>query len=173
MKSFTKYGGLVASVILIAFGLGCSIVSLSGKSEVRDNIKREAIVGTPDMTPAIIKGEAQKAGLNNITLPTCSVAGEAITTGKEAKCFASYMRIHTLEATGGKTYSEMPRYATADGKGTNDEAAALKDSKTGQPVDNAKRNIWVTSTALTTALNTSFFAESVATFSLVMGIALL
>jgi hypothetical protein len=173
MKSFTKYGGLVASIILIAFGLGTAIVALNGKSEVRSNIKREAIVGSPDMTPKIIAGEAAKAGLKNVTLPTCSVAGKAITNGSDAKCFASYMRIHTLEATGGQTYAEMPRFATADGKGTNDEAAALKDTKTGQPVDNAKRNIWVTSTALTTALNTSFFAESVALFSLVMGIALL
>ncbi|MDA0167103.1 hypothetical protein OM076_42980, partial [Solirubrobacter ginsenosidimutans] len=40
-------------------------------------------------------------------------------------------------------------------------------------VANAQRNIWVTETALTTALNTSYFAEQVATFAIVMGIALL
>ena len=33
--------------------------------------------------------------------------------------------------------------------------------------------MWVTETALTTALNTSYFAERVAYFSIVMGIALL
>ena len=33
--------------------------------------------------------------------------------------------------------------------------------------------MWVTETALTTALNTAYFAESVATFAIVMGIALL
>jgi hypothetical protein len=33
--------------------------------------------------------------------------------------------------------------------------------------------MWVTETALTTALNTSFFAERVAYFSIVMGVALL
>ena len=33
--------------------------------------------------------------------------------------------------------------------------------------------MWVTETALTTALNTSFFAERVAVFSIVMGAALL
>jgi hypothetical protein len=33
--------------------------------------------------------------------------------------------------------------------------------------------MWITSTALTTALNTSYFAESVATFVIVMGVALL
>ena len=33
--------------------------------------------------------------------------------------------------------------------------------------------MWVTETALTTALNTAFFAERVAFFSIVMGVALL
>ena len=33
--------------------------------------------------------------------------------------------------------------------------------------------MWINSTALTTALNTAYFAESVATFAIVMGIALL
>jgi hypothetical protein len=42
-----------------------------------------------------------------------------------------------------------------------------------RPLENGARNIWVTGTALSTALNTSFFAESVATFALVMGLALL
>jgi hypothetical protein len=64
----------------------------------------------------------------------------------------------------------MPRFATADGKGTNDEKAAL--TKSGRPVDNPARNIWVTETALSTALNTAYFAESTATFVIVMGIAM-
>jgi hypothetical protein len=70
-------------------------------------------------------------------------------------------------------YSEMGRYLTAAGKPTNDEQAAAIDKATGKPVENGARNIWVTSTALTTALNTSFFAENVASFAIVMGIALL
>ena len=43
----------------------------------------------------------------------------------------------------------------------------------GRPVENGLRNMWVTETALTTALNTAFFAERVAFFSIVMGVALL
>ena len=50
---------------------------------------------------------------------------------------------------------------------------AATDPKTGQPVENGLRNMWVNETALTTALNTAYFAESVATFAIVMGIALL
>jgi multisubunit Na+/H+ antiporter MnhC subunit len=40
-------------------------------------------------------------------------------------------------------------------------------------VENGLRNMWVTETALSTALNTAFFAERVAVFSMVMGVALL
>ena len=43
----------------------------------------------------------------------------------------------------------------------------------GRPVDNGLRNLWVTETALTTALNTSYMADRLSIFGLVMGIALL
>jgi hypothetical protein len=117
--------------------------------------------------------EAKAAGLKNVALPTCSVADQAIDNGARAKCFASYMRIHALEATGGRTYSQMGQYLTATGEETSDKAAAAIDPKTKQPVANGARNIWVTETALATALNTSYFASSVALFAIIMGIALL
>jgi hypothetical protein len=173
MKRFWEMGGVIAGVLLVAFGIGAIVIGFTGRSEVRTNIQREAIVGSPDMTPSAIKSEAAKAGLKNVDLPTCSVAGEAITTGSEAKCFASYMRIHTLEATGGQTYAQMGRFLDANGNQTSDESKAAIDPKTKRPVENLARNIWVTETALTTALNTSFFAERVAMFSIVMGFALL
>jgi hypothetical protein len=173
MKRFWEMGGVIAGVLLVAFGIGAIVIGFTGRSEVRSNIQREAIVGSPDMTPSAIKSEAAEAGLKNVDLPTCSVAGEAITTGSEAKCFASYMRIHTLEATGGQTYAQMGRFLDANGNQTSDESKAAIDPKTKRPVENLARNIWVTETALTTALNTSFFAERVAMFSIVMGFALL
>jgi hypothetical protein len=172
-KRIFSWGGIAASAILIAFGIATIVIGTNGRSEVRSDIKQEAVVGTPDMTPKAIEAEAQKAGLKNVDVPSCSVAGQTIDTGSRAKCFASYMRIHALEATGGKTYAQMPHYATADGKGTNDVAAALKDPKTGQPQDNQARTVWINETALATALNTSYFAEQVSVFSIVMGIALL
>lgn len=171
MRKVFEIGGLVAAVVLIGFGIGALVMSVQGRSTVQHSLKLEQIVGTPDMTPAAIKGEAAKAGLKNIDLPTCTVANKAINDGARARCFAQYMRIHTLEATGGQTYATMPRYATADGKGTNDPAKALKEG--GRPVDNAARNIWVTETALTTALNTSYMASQLALFGMVVGIALL
>jgi hypothetical protein len=101
------------------------------------------------------------------------IADKKIETGADARKFADGIRKHTLEATGGKTYAEMPRYMGKDGKPTNDEKAAEVNPESGKPVDNPERQIWVTSTALSTALNTSFFAENVANFAIVMGIALL
>ena len=182
MKRIFEMGGVLAGVVLVAFGIGAIAIALAGRGEVRDNIQREAIVGSSDMTPTAIKQEAAAAGLQNVDLPTCDVAGEPISTGAEAKCFAEYMRVHTLEATGGYTYSQMGRYQAlptapkselAEGGGTNNSQYAVKDETTGAPAANGARDLWVTSTALTTALNTSFFAERVAMFSLVMGIALL
>ena len=173
MNRFFGLGGIVASVILIAFGIGAIVIGASGRGEVSDNIKRERISGSPDMTPKIIAAEVKKAGLTNQELPTCTVAGKKVDDGTKAKCFAEYIRIHTLEATDGKTYAEMPRFMGKNGEATNDEKAAAVNPKSGKPVDNPQRGIWVTSTALSTALNTSYFAQQVALFSIVMGIALL
>jgi hypothetical protein len=174
MKSkLFNYGGVAAAAILIVFGIASIVMGINGRDTVRSNLGNELIVGTPDMTPKAIAAEAKAAGLKDVALPTKSVAGDTINTGSEARTFAQYMRIHALEATGGKTYAQMPRFATSDGKGTNDPKAALTDPKSGQPVDNAARNVWVTETALSTALNTGYFAENVAVFSIVMGVALL
>ena len=168
-----KYAGIAAGIVLIAIGIGSVVTGLGGRSTVHDNLGLEQITGSPDMNPTAITAEAKAAGLKGVALPTCSVANKAINTGGQARCFASYIRIHALEATGGRTYSQMGQYLTADGKETSDKAAAAIDPKTGKPVPNAARNIWVTATALTTALNTSYFAESVALFAILMGIALL
>jgi hypothetical protein len=153
MSKLFQYGGIAASIILIAFGAGALFMGVSGRAEVRENLKREQIVGTPDMAK--------------------SVANKQVTSGAQAKDFAKGMRKHTLEATGGQTYSQMGQFLDEAGKPTSDEKAAAVDPKTQKPVSNPARQIWVTETALTTALNTSFFAESVATFAIVMGIALL
>jgi hypothetical protein len=173
MKKFFEMGGVIAGSLLVIFAIGAIAMGVVGRNEVHQSVAREAIVGSPDMSPSGIKTEAASAGLKNVTLPTCNVANEPINTGSEAKCFASYMRIHTLEATGGLTYSQMGRYLDKNGKQTNDATLAALDPKTHQPVANTARDLWVTETALTTALNTSFFAERVALFSIVVGIALL
>ena len=77
------------------------------------------------------------------------------------------MRIDALAATQGKTYAQMPRFATEDGKGTNIESEALVVD--GRPMNNPARNVWVTATTLMTALNTSYMAEQVALFGIAVG----
>lgn len=167
-----EIGGVIAGVVLLGFGTAVIVLALNGRSTVRHELVQQNIVGSSDMTPQAIKAEAAKAGLTNVDLPTCSVAGKTIKDGSSARCFAQYMRIHALEASGGLTYSQLPRYATADGKGTNDANVATKGPN-GQPLDNPTRDLWVTETALSTALNTSYMAEQLSLFSLVVGIALL
>lgn len=172
MRKLFEIGGAAATIVLIVFGVAAIVMGVNGRSTVRDSLKLEQIVGTPDMNKTAIAAEAKKAGLPaSIKLPTADIAGKPIDTGQRARDFATYMRIHTLEATGGVPYAQLPHYATADGKGTNDATKALTSK--GQPVDNPVRNIWVTETALTTALNASFLAENVALFGVVVGFALL
>jgi hypothetical protein len=152
MNKLYIYAGVAASCVMIVIGVASIAVGLNGRSTVRDELARENIVGTPDMK---------------------KVANEKIDTGQEARDFAAGMRVHTLEATKGQTYAEMPRFLDKNGKPTADEKAAAIDPKSGEPVSNPAREIWVTETALATALNTSYFAENVATFATVMGLALL
>jgi hypothetical protein len=174
MKKVLEIGGFIAGAVLIVFGLAAIVLAMQGNSTVNSSLKQERIVGSSDMTPAGIKAEvAGQAWSKGYSFPTCSVAGKSVDSGTAARCFAQYMRIHTLEATGGLTYAQMGRYATASGAavGTNDSTKAVQ--KNGQPVSNSARDIWVTETALTTALNVSYLATQISLFSIVVGVALL
>ena len=137
---------------MICIGIGAVVVGLDGRSPVATELARENIVGTPDMK---------------------NVANEKIDTGREARDFAAGMRVHTLEATRGQTYAEMPRFLDKNGKPTAGREGRRGRPESGAPVSNPARELWVTETALTTALNTSYFAENVANFAIVMGLALL
>ena len=180
-RKLLEFGGFAAGAILVAFGVVAIVMGFSGRATVADSLKLEKITGTPDMTPALIAKEAKDAGLTNVDLPTVAVAGEAINSGPRERAFASYMRIHALEATGGYTYAQMGRFTAkpgtpkaqlAVGGGTDNPQYALTDAATKQPVANGIRNLWVTETALTTALNTSYMADRLGLFGIVVGIAL-
>jgi hypothetical protein len=172
MRKLFEIGGVAATAVLVVFGVIAIVMGVNGRNTVQDSLKLEQISGTPDMNRVEIAAEAKKAGLPaSIKLPTMDIAGKPIDSGARAHAFASYMRIHALEATGGVPYAQLPRFATADGKGTNDTTKAL--TQNGQPVDNPVRQVWITETALSTALNASYLAENVALFGIVVGIALL
>jgi hypothetical protein len=158
-----KAGGYVAGGVLIVFGIAVIALGIWGISYTRDSLQEEGIVFGPASDPAVAEHAEEWAD-------------EPVETGRQALAFAEVMREHTLESTDGLTYAQMGRYQSdddpSDPAGTNDEAAAAKDEN-GQPISNGARNIWVTETALTTALNMSFMAEMLSVFSIVVGIALL
>ena len=158
-----EIGGLIAGGVMIVFGIVAIFMGVNGFNTTRDAIKGEGITFGSADDPAVAKYAEQWAG-------------EQVTNGDQARAFAKVMREHTLESTGGLTYAEMGRFQSADSPedpaGTSDDAAAAKDDS-GQPVSNGARDIWVTETALTTALNVSYMAERLAVFGLVVGIALL
>jgi hypothetical protein len=158
-----RVGGYVSGGVLILFGIIVIALGIWGVHFTRDNLKQEGIVFGPASDPAVAEHAEQ-------------YAGEQVETGKQALAFAEVMREHTLAATGGLTYAQMGQYQSAadpeDKAGTNDPEAAAKDAN-GQPVSNGARDIWVTETALTTALNVSYMAEMLGYFSIVVGIALL
>lgn len=162
-RKIWEIGGFLAGGVLIIFGVVAIFMGVSGFNTTRDAIKDEGIVFGSADDPAVAEHAEQWAG-------------EQVTTGDQARAFANVIRTHALEGTGGLTYAEMGRFASADDPddpaGTSDEEAALTDEE-GNPVPNSARNTWVTATALTTALNVSYMAERLAVFGMVVGIALL
>ncbi|MEX2611965.1 MAG: hypothetical protein WD380_00180, partial [Gaiellaceae bacterium] len=138
-------------------------LGVTGYTTTRDAIKDEGITFGSADDPVVSKYASQWAD-------------EQVATGDQARAFARIMREHTLEITDGLTYSQMGRFQSAekpsDPAGTSDEDAAAKD-ESGQPVSNGARDIWVTETALTTALNMSYMAERLSVFGMVVGVALL
>ena len=184
MRKFFEFGGLVAAVVLIAFGVTAVVMGVNGRNTVNSSLANEYIVGSADMKTSAIKAEAKQAGIYSAVKewPSKSVANQKINNGDRARAFAGYMRIHALEASGGLTYAQMGRFLAKPGTpakftdgqgGTNIDKYAAVDPTTKQPVDNGRRNVWVTETALTTALNTSYMASQLGLFGIVVGIALL
>src|SRR5579885_1306550 len=145
MKKILEFGGVAAGIVLVAFGIAAITLGFQGKSTVVSSLKAEQITGTPDMTPKGIAAEAKAAGLKNVSLPTCTVAGKVVNSGGRARCFAQYMRIHALEATGGFVYAQMGMYQAKPGTpkaqlmpdgATDNTQYAVLDPKTHQPVSN-------------------------------------
>jgi hypothetical protein len=162
-RRILEWGGLAAGIVLVAFGIGALYMGIDGRETVRDSIKQEQIFFGEADDPAVAKHAEEWAG-------------EQVTTGDQARAFALVMREHTLESSGGLTYAQMGRFQSAanpeDPAGTSDTEAAAKD-ESGAPISNSARNLWVTETGLTTALNMSYMAEQLSIFGIVVGVALL
>ena len=164
LRRILEFGGIIAGIVLIAFGAAAIYMGVDGRTTVRDSLKQEQIYfGNAADDEAVAKHASQWSE-------------EQVVTGEQARAFALVMREHALEGSEGLTYAQMGRFLAADNPespaGTSDPEAALK-GEDGSPVPNAARNTWVTQTALSTALNMSFMAEQLALFGIVVGVALL
>ena len=184
MRKALEIGGFVAAAVLVVFGVVAIAMGVNGRQTVNNSLSHEYIVAGSDMTPSAIKAEAQKAGIASSVKqwPTMDIAGKTIDTGPEAQAMAQYMHIHALEATGGFTYAQMgiytakpgtPKSQLEAGGGTSNAEFAAIDPTTKQPVQNSARQVWISETALTSALNMSQLASQVSLFGIVVGIALL
>jgi hypothetical protein len=160
-----EIGGFLAGAVLIAFGAAAIYMGVDGRNTVRDSLKDEMVFFSEaaDEDAATDKYASEWYG-------------EQVTTGEQARAFARVMREHQLERTEGLTYAQMGRFVAAenpdDPAGTSDEEAALTDED-GNPISNPARQSWVTAVAITTALNTSYMAEQLSIFGMVVGVALL
>ena len=138
-----RIGGYISGGLLIFFGIAVIVLGVWGFAFTRDHIEREGISFGPIEDPAVAEHAPDWAG-------------EPVDTGRKALAQAEIMREHTLSNTGGLTYAEMGQYQSAenpsDPVGTNDPEAAAQDEN-GEPISNSARNIWVTETALATALD--------------------
>jgi hypothetical protein len=164
-KRYWEIGGFLAGAVLILFGAVAIYLGVTGLSTTRDAIQDEQIYFST--------AEDEDAATDKYA---SQWYGEQVKTGEQSRAFAKIMREHQLERTEGLTYAEMGRFVSAenpeDPAGTSDEEAALKDEE-GNAISNPARQSWVTAVAITTALNTSYMAEQLSIFGLVVGVALL
>ena len=176
-----KGGNTVTSNLSQEFITGTPDMTPSGIQPEVDAIKAEQQKIAAAQTKANVPA-AQQYTFTPVEAPSCSVAGESVDDGNSALCFGKYMRIHALGASSGLTYSQMGQYAakpdapvqsTDFNGGTSDPKYAQIDPKTQKPVSNGARNLWITETSLTTALNLAYTASAISLFGIVVGIALL
>lgn len=112
-------GGLVMAGLILVLGLVLQNQANFAKDYVHDQLSAQKITFTP------------VAGLSPSTQDKCLIdnAGKALTSGKQAECYANkYIAVHLSETNDGKTYAE-----------TSNAARAIKDQTSPEAVDlNAK-----------------------------------
>ena len=170
---FFKYAGIAASVLLIAFGIGMVVTGSSARSTVNDNLAQEHITGTPDMTPAVIAAAVKESKLKGSPCPrarwrTSPSMTAPAPSASRATCASTRSKPPAAAPT--------PRWASTSPRRARRPATRHRPApipRPGSPFPTRARNVWVTETALGTALNTSYFASSVGLFAIIVGIALL
>jgi hypothetical protein len=132
-------------------GLGFLALGLWGRGEVRRALARERITSTGDASPAYAR----------------------VTGATAARSMAEVIRRNTVDATGGLTYAEIGSYLDGDGRPTADAAVAVKDERTGQPLEHPDHQLWIQSTTLQTALMQAYMGFRVAELTIAVGASLI
>lgn len=140
MKKLLK----ISSALAIAAGILMVVGAIWGICFTYKNIAQEKII-----TPA------------DASIPEKPVRGPFT-----LKAQADIIRHHTLEMTGGKTFSEMPRQIPK----LDENGQPVLDAS-GKPtmIANASRDIWITATTLTTALNLGIMTYAFSALILLFG----
>ena len=169
-RKILELGGIVSSPSSDrVFGIGAIITGLDGRSTVQDDLKQEQIVGTPTCRRLPSRRAPRRRDSRRaIELPTVAVAGQAIDTG--AARAAS-------PPTSGSIRSRRPaarptRSCRASRRPTGrDSTTSLRPSRTRRASRSRTRSATslITATALETALNTSYMAEQLSLFGIVVG----
>ena len=144
MKSFLRLVLAALACVFVVSGVTMMVQASAAKADVKAGIAAEKLV-VPD--------DAQ------------GYAGEPVNGPETLRAMADIIREHTLGATEGLVYSEMPREVPQL-----DESGQPVLDENGEPVmvSNAARAIWITSTTLQTALTQGYMAWKLA--DLVMGL---
>jgi len=109
----------------------------------------------------------------NITQEKIVTPADSSTPGKPVrgpltlKAQADVIRKHTLKMTGGLTYAEMPREVA---KLDANKQKVLDSNGNTVMVANTARDIWITATTLTTALNLGILTYVFSTLVLLFGL---
>ena len=152
MTSSFRRGGIAASIVLIALGVGAIVIGFAGRDTAPTDLARGADRRHARLERSPARRSTPAARRRSLP-PSCASTRSRPLVARPTRSWAASW--------------------TSRVRRSSDEKAAATDPKSGKPVENPLRNMWVTETALTTALNTAYFAESVTMFVIAMGGALL
>ena len=144
MKKLIK----VSSILAILLGIVLTIGGVWGIYFTYKNVAREKII-----TPA-----------------DANISGKPVLGPLTLRAQSDAIRKHTLLTTEDKTFAEMPRQIQEIGK----DGKPILDEK-GDPImtPNMARDIWITATTLTTALNLAILVYAFSTLITLFGIILI
>ena len=142
----------IALMVLGLVFLGAGVYTVNRGFDAKDQVRSELIA-------------------QNITTPAdASIPNARVDDVATARSMANVIEHHALEATDGRTYSEMGRFLAADGGDTDDPTLAVTGAD-GKPVANPLRNTAFQASSLRTSLYTSVMAFEVG--NLVIGLGLM